>query len=68
MAYLTDSGMTGPYDSVIGVEKETVIKKFRTSLPVKMEAAKGLVELRGAVVTVDPPSGRARKIKRITLT
>lgn len=68
MAYLTDSGMTGPYDSVIGVDKETVLRKFQTSLPVRMEAAKGMVELRGAVITVDPASGRARKIKRITLT
>ncbi len=67
-AYLTDSGMTGPYDSVIGVEKEVVLRKFKTSMPVRMEAAKGMVELRGAVVTVDPASGRARKIKRITLT
>jgi metallophosphoesterase (TIGR00282 family) len=67
-AYLTDSGMTGPYDSVIGVEKETVLRKFKTSLPVRMEAAKEMVELRGAAVTVDPVTGRARKIKRILLT
>jgi metallophosphoesterase (TIGR00282 family) len=67
-AYQTDSGMTGPYDSVIGVEKETVLKKFRTSLPVKMEAAKGWPELRGTLITVDPETGKAKKIKRITLT
>jgi hypothetical protein len=66
-AYLTDSGMTGPYDSVIGVEKETVIRKFKTSLPVKMEAAKGMVELRGAVVTIDPATGRANEIRRVTV-
>lgn len=67
-AYQTDAGMSGPYDSVIGVEKETVIRKFKTSLPAKMEAAKGMVELRGCVVTVDPETGKARKIKRITIT
>ncbi len=67
-AYLTDSGMTGPYDSVIGVEKETVLRKFKTALPVRMEAAKEMVELRGAVVTIDPETGRARRIKRIALS
>ncbi len=66
-AYQTDSGMTGPYDSIIGVEKEPVLRKFRTSLPTKMEAAKGKVELHGCVVTVDPATGKARKIKRIAL-
>ncbi len=68
MAYLTDSGMTGPYNSIIGVEKEPVLRKFMTSMPVRMEAAKEMVELRGAVVTVDPATGKAKKIKRITLT
>ena len=67
-AYLSDAGMTGPYDSVIGIDKETVLRKFRTSLPVRMEAAQEMTELRGAVVTVDPATGRARKIKRLTLS
>src|SRR5277367_2199065 len=44
-AYQTDCGMTGPYDSVMGVEKETVLQKFLTAMPVKMEAAKHMVEL-----------------------
>lgn len=67
-AYQTDAGMTGPYDSVIGVDKEVVLKKFKTSLPVRMEAAKEMVELRGLLVTVDPATGKAKKIKRIFLT
>ncbi len=67
-AYLTDSGMTGPYDSVIGVEREPILRKFLTSMPVKMEAAKGRVELRGAVVDIDEQSGRARSIRRYVTT
>jgi hypothetical protein len=62
-AYLTDVGMTGPYDSVIGVEKEPILKKFQTSLPAKMEAAKGLVELRAVVIEVDATTGRAASIR-----
>ena len=67
-AYLTDSGMTGPYDSVIGVEREPILRKFLTSMPVKMEAAKGRVELRGAVVDIDEHTGRARSIRRYLTT
>ncbi len=66
-AYLTDCGMTGPYDSVIGVEKETVLRKFKTSIGSKMEAAKGMVELRAVVIAVDPATGRATAIKRLTV-
>jgi metallophosphoesterase (TIGR00282 family) len=66
-AYLTDCGMTGPYDSVIGVEKETVLRKFKTSIGSKMEAAKGMVELRAVVISVDPATGKATAIKRLTV-
>ena len=62
-AYQTDVGMTGPYDSVIGVDKDAVIKKFLHSLPVKMDAARGRVELRAAVVEADETTGRARAIR-----
>ena len=62
-AYLTDVGMTGPYDSVIGVEKDPIIKKFLLALPTKMEAAKGMVELRAVVITVDPATGKASAIR-----
>jgi len=64
-AYQTDSGMTGPYDSVIGVQKEPILDKFKTALPVRMEAARGLVELHGVVVTVDENTGKALSIQRI---
>ncbi|MBI4892498.1 MAG: TIGR00282 family metallophosphoesterase [Acidobacteria bacterium] len=61
-AYLTDCGMTGPYDSVIGVEKDTVLKKFVTQLPMRFEAAKGMVELRAVIVDADEASGQATAI------
>lgn len=67
-AYQTDSGMTGPYDSVIGVEREPILRKFMTATPVKMEAARGRVELRGAILDIDEQTGRARSIRRYTTT
>jgi len=67
-AYQTDCGMSGPYDSVIGVEKETIIRRFQTGLPVRMEAAKEGAELHSVIVTVDPQTGRAQSIRRYTVT
>ncbi|MGC3956518.1 MAG: TIGR00282 family metallophosphoesterase [Verrucomicrobiota bacterium] len=64
-AYQTDSGMTGPYDSVIGVEKDPVVRKFQTSLPVRFEAAKNMVEFHAVLVDVDPATGRATAIERV---
>jgi len=61
-AYLTDCGMTGPYDSVIGVEKKTVIQKFLTQLPARFEASKGMVELHAVIVTLDDSTGLATAI------
>lgn len=66
-AYQTDCGMTGPYDSVIGVEKDAVIRKFLTALPTRFEAAKGMAELHAVLVTADESTGRATEIQRITL-
>jgi metallophosphoesterase (TIGR00282 family) len=66
-AYQTDCGMTGPYDSVIGVEKETVLQKFLTALPVRMEPAKGGVELHSVIVEVDDATGKAIEVKRHTV-
>lgn len=62
--YQTDCGMTGSYAGVIGVEKSLILKKFQTSLPVKMEAAKGTVELHAVIVTADTSTGRATAIRR----
>jgi 2',3'-cyclic-nucleotide 2'-phosphodiesterase len=61
--YQTDCGMTGPYDSVIGVEKDAILQRFLTAQPVKMEAARGWVELRAVIVDVDENTGRATAIR-----
>jgi metallophosphoesterase (TIGR00282 family) len=67
-AYQTDVGMTGPYDSVIGVKKELVINRFLTNMPARFEAASGDVRLCAVVIDCDESSGKARSIKRIMLT
>jgi metallophosphoesterase (TIGR00282 family) len=66
-AYQTDVGMSGPYDSVIGVEKELVLRKFLTGMPAKFEAAKGNAKMCAALVTCDPLTGRATRIQRFML-
>lgn len=62
-AYQTDCGMTGPYDSVIGVEKKTVIQRFLTQIPMRFEAAKGMVELHAVIITLDELTGKATGIR-----
>ena len=66
-AFQTDVGMSGPYDSIIGVEKELVLHKFLTAMPGKFEAAKGNPKMCAALVTCDPATGRASAIQRIML-
>ena len=67
-AYCTDLGMTGPYDSVIGVEKDVVILRFLTGMPNRFETAKGDPRFAAAVIDVDPETGRARAIDRMLLS
>jgi metallophosphoesterase (TIGR00282 family) len=67
-AYCTDLGMTGPYDSVIGVEKDAVIHRFLTGMPSRFETAKGDPRFAAAVVDVDEQTGKARAIDRMLLT
>jgi 2',3'-cyclic-nucleotide 2'-phosphodiesterase len=64
-AYITDLGMTGPYDSVIGQNKEKIIQRFLTSMPHKFEVAQDGVRVSGVIVDVDETTGRARSITRI---
>lgn len=66
-AFQTDVGMSGPYDSIIGVEKDMVLHKFLTGMPGKFEAAKGNPKMCAALVTCDPSTGRASRIQRIML-
>ncbi len=67
-AYCTDLGMTGPYDSIIGVEKDAVLHRFLTGMPSRFETAKGDPRFAAAVVDVDEQTGRARSIDRMLLT
>ena len=67
-AYITDVGMTGPYESVIGVKKEVVVGKFLSNMPVRFEPATGDVRLCAVVVDCDETSGHARTIERLMLS
>jgi metallophosphoesterase (TIGR00282 family) len=67
-AAITDLGMTGPRDSILGVEPQAVLRRFVTRMPVKFNLAKGPVLLSGVVVDVDEASGLARGIERIERT
>jgi len=64
-AFITDVGMCGPWDSVIGVKKELVLERFLTQRPVSFEPARRDVYLQGALVDIDESSGRARSIERV---
>ena len=67
-AYCSDLGMTGPYDSVIGVEKSVVIQRFLTAMPNRFETAKGDPRFAAVVVDADEQTGRARAIDRMLLS
>lgn len=64
-AYLTDVGMTGPFDSVLGRKPEQIIRRFITGLPTRFEMADSDVQLQGAIITCDEKTGKASAIKRI---
>jgi len=66
-AYITDAGMTGPFDSVIGVKKEIIVKRFLSFLPEAFELAKGDVRLNGVIVSADEETGKALKIERLNI-
>ncbi len=65
--YQTDVGMTGPYDSVIGVKKELILQRFLSSLPIRMEAAKGSPELHSVILEVAEATGKALGMRRHTV-
>jgi 2',3'-cyclic-nucleotide 2'-phosphodiesterase len=64
-AYITDLGMTGPTDGVIGVDRDIILQRFLTQMPVRFEPAKGPVALHGVIIVVDPETGRASDIRRL---
>ena len=67
-AYITDVGMTGPADSVIGIEKEQIIERFLLQMPKKFETAKGSSVFSAVVIGVDDRTGRSTAIQRLQLT
>jgi len=66
-AYQTDVGMTGPYDSVIGIRKEIAFERFLTGLPIRMEAAKAAAELHSVILEIDEHTGKALSLRRHTV-
>jgi 2',3'-cyclic-nucleotide 2'-phosphodiesterase len=66
-AYISDVGMTGPFDSVIGIKKETIIERFLTQIPNKFDVAKNDVRLQGVLLDVDAQTGKANSIERISV-
>jgi metallophosphoesterase (TIGR00282 family) len=67
-AYITDLGMSGPYDSVIGQDKQKIITRFLTSMPHKFEVAQSVATIHGVVLKVNPKDGKAEKIIRLQRT
>ena len=66
-AYITDVGMTGPYDGILGVDREAVLKKFLTSLPVRFEVTTGRSQLNGVIIEFDEKTGKSKTIERIMI-
>jgi metallophosphoesterase (TIGR00282 family) len=64
--YITDVGMTGPFDSVIGIRKESILQRFHLQIPNKFDVAKGDVRLQGVTVEINP-NGRAAGIERVNV-
>ena len=67
-AYLSDVGMTGPHDGIIGMERTAVIARFVTGLPSRFETATGDLRLHAVIVTADPATGRAERIDRVSMS
>lgn len=67
-AYITDVGMTGPFNSIIGIKKEDILKRFLTQVPNRFEVAKDDIRLQGVLIDSDEKSGRAHNIERITIS
>jgi 2',3'-cyclic-nucleotide 2'-phosphodiesterase len=66
-AFITDVGMTGPHDSIIGMAKSGIIERFLNSLPARFEVAQGDIQMHAVVIEVDETSGRARSIEPLTI-
>jgi metallophosphoesterase (TIGR00282 family) len=67
-AYITDVGMTGPHDSIIGVNTRPALQRFLDGMPSRFETATGNPRLNGVIITADPATGRASAIERVSLS
>jgi metallophosphoesterase (TIGR00282 family) len=65
--YITDLGMTGPYDSILGVDKDIIIRKFLTGRPARFEVASGPSQMEGVILNVDDDNNKVRDIKRFCI-
>jgi len=66
-AYITDSGMTGPHDGVIGIKKEIILKKYLTQIPIRFEVAKKDLSFQGVTLDLDEKTGKALSIRRFQI-
>jgi hypothetical protein len=67
-AFVSDTGMTGPRDSILGVRTDIILDRFRTMIPKRFEIADGPAVLQSVLVDVDEATGRARSIERVDRT
>jgi 2',3'-cyclic-nucleotide 2'-phosphodiesterase len=66
-AYISDVGMTGPFDSVIGIKKEAIIERFLTQMPNRFEVARDDVRMQGVIMNIDSATGKAISIERVSI-
>jgi hypothetical protein len=66
-AYLTDVGMTGPFDSVIGIKKEIILQRFLMQMPIRFEVSDKDIWFNGALIEIDEKSGKAIQIQRLQI-
>jgi len=66
-AYITDVGMTGPFDSVLGIKKEVALERFWTQLPNRFSMAKGDIRLQGVLIDIDNKTGKSLSIERLSV-
>jgi len=66
-AYISDAGMTGPFDSVIGIKKEAIIERFITQMPNRFEVARDDIRMQGVIMNIDLVTGKASSIERISI-